>query len=284
MAKAVVEHSAPVKTPGMSGQSMRARIGSAVVLVPFVLAVIYVGGFVFSAMLILLAWIMAGEWVRVIAPDNSRFFMLATAASATASVILTAFGFVTPAIVVMLAGALTAGGLAWGGKEKARWLAMGIIYITCALIAAQWIRSAMPVADGWRIIYWLLFVIWATDTGALLIGGWLGGPKLAPDISPKKTWSGGVGGVMVAMIVAGIATPLLFHIPAGAGLLLGAGASVIGQVGDLLESGIKRRFGVKDFGTVIPGHGGAFDRLDSLLLLLPLAAIGCLVVLGADLW
>jgi phosphatidate cytidylyltransferase len=145
-------------------------------------------------------------------------------------------------------------------------------------------RESNPEPDGQYIIYWLLFVIWATDTGALAIGAWLGGPKLAPDISPKKTWSGAVGGVVVAMVVAGIATPVFFHIPMAAGLLLGAGASVIGQVGDLLESGIKRRFGMKDFGAVIPGHGGAFDRLDSLLLLLPFAAIGNVILMEADLW
>ena len=261
---------------------MRTRIASALVLIPFVLVAIYYGKWVFPAMLILVTWILAGEWVRLTAPSNRRFFLLAIAGAVTAAIILTAFGFLLPALVVLFAGAVTVGFMAWGGKLKARWLSMGIFYIGCAMVAAEWIREA--VASGQYIIYWLLFVIWATDTGALIVGKRLGGPKLAPDISPKKTWSGAVGGVVAAMLVAGIATPLLFHLPAAAGVLLGAGASVIGQLGDLLESGIKRRFGVKDFGAIIPGHGGAFDRLDSLLLLLPFAAIGCGLVEGANLW
>ena len=263
---------------------MRTRIASALVLIPFVLVAIYAGGWLFMGMLVLVAWILAGEWVRLTAPSNTRFFLLAIAGAVTASVILTFFGFLMPALVVLFAGAGTVGFMAWGGKLKARWLAMGVFYIGFAMMAAEWILSSLPRPNGSYILYWLLFVIWATDTGALMIGARLGGPKLAPDISPKKTWSGAVGGVVAAMLVAGFATPLLFDLPAATGVLLGAGASVIGQLGDLLESGIKRRFGVKDFGAIIPGHGGAFDRLDSLLLLLPFAAIGCGLVEGADLW
>jgi len=284
MAGPVAEPAVSPERPVRTGLSLKTRIASALVLIPFVLAAIYAGGWVFLALLVIVAWILSGEWARVMAPDNPRFFTLATAGAVTAALILTLFGFVVPAIVVLLAGAVTVGVMAWGGKQKARWLAMGVLYIGCALVASEWIREAMAPPDGRNIIYWLLFVIWATDTGALAAGAWLGGPKLAPDISPRKTWSGAVGGMIAAMIVAGIATPWLFHVPMQAGLFLGAGASVIGQVGDLLESGIKRRFGIKDFGTVIPGHGGAFDRLDSLLLLMPFAAGGSVILMGADLW
>lgn len=263
---------------------MKTRIASALVLIPFVLAAIYAGGWIFLGLLVIIAWILSGEWARVMAPDNPRFFTLAIAGAVTASLILTFFGFAVPALVVLLAGAVTMGFLAWGGKQNARWLSMGVLYIGCAMVAAEWLREALPAPEGTYIIYWLLFVIWATDTGALIIGAWLGGPKLAPDISPRKTWSGAIGGVVAAMIVAGIATPLLFPFPMAAGLFLGAGASVIGQLGDLLESGIKRRFAIKDFGSVIPGHGGAFDRLDSLLLMMPFAAIGSILFMEVSPW
>lgn len=123
---------------------------------------------------------------------------------------------------------------------------------------------------SWRgcplLILWLLSIVWATDIGAYFVGSYLGGPKLASRISPRKTWSGFVGGIICAMGVGyWINSYMAIHPPLflPATLLV---LSVAAQGGDLIESGVKRYFGVKDSGNIIPGHGGLLDRLDSLLL------------------
>jgi phosphatidate cytidylyltransferase len=115
-------------------------------------------------------------------------------------------------------------------------------------------------------------IIWATDIGAYLVGRTLGGPKLAPAISPNKTWSGAVGG-LVSGIAAGFVVASAMDLSYGAATLVAMGAviSVMSQIGDLIESWWKRYFGVKDSGSIIPGHGGILDRIDGVLLASPVA-------------
>jgi phosphatidate cytidylyltransferase len=148
----------------------------------------------------------------------------------------------------------------------------GTLWIALAAAALLWVR-ADPAAGRANVLF-LLLLIWASDTGAYLVGRLVGGPRLAPLISPGKTWSGTAGGILAALAVAGGAVWLL----PGAGNLTRAAAvalvfCVIGQLGDLAESWAKRRFGVKDSGTLIPGHGGLLDRLDALIALAPFAAL-----------
>ena len=148
----------------------------------------------------------------------------------------------------------------------------GTLWIALAAAALLWVR-ADPAAGRANVLF-LLLLIWASDTGAYLVGRLVGGPRLAPLISPGKTWSGTAGGIVAALAVAGGALWLL----PGAGNLTRAAAvalvfCVIGQLGDLAESWAKRRFGVKDSGTLIPGHGGLLDRLDALIAVAPFAAL-----------
>jgi phosphatidate cytidylyltransferase len=142
--------------------------------------------------------------------------------------------------------------------------------ISIFLSGALYIAIAVGFLLSWRhqpgLILWLLSIVWATDIGAYFVGSYFGGPKLAPRISPRKTWSGFVGGTVFGMVAgwalssyAGVAIPLSLF-----GTLLIV--SVAAQIGDLIESGVKRYFDVKDSGNIIPGHGGLLDRLDSLLL------------------
>jgi phosphatidate cytidylyltransferase len=153
----------------------------------------------------------------------------------------------------------------------------GGCYIAPAFIALLWMR-ALP-EFGFGNVLFVLFVVWASDIGAYLAGRLFGGPKLAPRISPGKTRSGAVGGLACAVTVGLIAAALvpdgrLVHAALLAGLI-----GVASQLGDLLESGLKRYFGVKDSGRMIPGHGGLLDRLDGLLIAAPVAAI-VLMLLG----
>lgn len=179
--------------------------------------------------------------------------------------VLAAVHFGLPWFDVLL---VLAGGLMlwewWGmARREPVPLAAGLVYI----LAACWVLHGLRGADaaGRDVIYFVFAVTWATDTGAYLAGRALGGPKLAPRISPAKTWSGACGGLL-----AGVAAGILVWWASGGQVdavtaAVAATASVACQLGDLLESGAKRHFNVKDSGNLIPGHGGILDRVDGLL-------------------
>lgn len=158
-----------------------------------------------------------------------------------------------------------------------RMAAAGVPYAGFGGILLMWLRHRPEV--GLVDSAFLLLVIWGTDIGAYLAGRLIGGPKLAPRISPGKTWSGAIGGLLAgAAVGVGVAltTPGSLYHAFGAGLLV----SLCAQFGDLMESAIKRKLGVKDSGRTIPGHGGLFDRLDGFLTAVPLAALLAACVQG----
>lgn len=169
-------------------------------------------------------------------------------------------------------GALGAVALAFGIAARRGSLGVGFAYIAIpafALLTLEW---------GWeRLVFWVMIVTWSTDIFAYFAGRSVGGPKLAPTISPNKTWAGLIGGVIGAAIVGWIGA--YFMRLGGMFLWLGGPMAVLAQAGDLFESWVKRRSGVKDSGSLLPGHGGLLDRLDGLL---PLAvAVLCLLMAGA---
>ena len=173
-----------------------------------------------------------------------------------------------------------------GAREKlsrGAWLGGGLLYIGVPCVALVWLRADAEMGRG--LILWLLAVVWATDTGAYLVGRAVGGPKLAPAISPSKTWSGAVGGILCALAVAVVTTTVTTIAKPLTFLLVSGMVAIAAEWGDLLESSVKRYFGVKDAGRIIPGHGGALDRVDGLLLAAPVA--GMMVLLertGYWLW
>lgn len=159
---------------------------------------------------------------------------------------------------------------------------LAILYALAAVVALLWLRH--QPALGRQTIIWIVLGIWATDTGAYVVGRAAGGAKLAPRISPSKTWSGLIGGMAWAA-VASAAVGYAFGL--GETILLaviGAGLAVVGQIGDLLESAAKRSAGVKDSGTLIPGHGGLLDRVDGLIAVLAVVALVRLTVGGGWPW
>ncbi len=171
-------------------------------------------------------------------------------------------GPVWAACICMLGALMGAEWVALCAGRGAAWLAAGLVYIGPAVVALVWLRG---VPDGWRLVLFLAAIVWGGDVGAYLIGRLVGGPRLAPRISPGKTWSGAAGGTLVA-VLAGLAVRPEHAQAAGAAALV---LSTVAQAGDLLESAFKRRFGVKDSGTLIPGHGGLLDRLDGVLTSAP---------------
>ncbi len=152
------------------------------------------------------------------------------------------------------------------GRWGLAWKLYGFIYCLLPAISLLWIRERAEyqgIGQGFDLLIWVFLVVWATDIGAYFAGRAIGGPKLAPSISPNKTIAGLVGGVASAAVLAG-AWVSFVDLP-GVLLWLAAPFAIAAQLGDLFESGLKRRAGVKDSGTWLPGHGGLLDRLDGLV-------------------
>ncbi|MEO9188625.1 MAG: phosphatidate cytidylyltransferase [Acetobacteraceae bacterium] len=175
-------------------------------------------------------------------------------------------------------------GLCRAGRWRRESLVLGIGAVAVWAVALGWLRSD-PLAGRANVIG-LALVIWGSDIGAYLAGRLIGGPLLAPRISPGKTWAGAAGGVATAALIAAGAATLLTPTPnLPAALVVGAALSVCGQIGDLAESVAKRRAGVKDSGRLIPGHGGLLDRLDAVMAAVPAATLLSLVLgRGVVLW
>jgi len=148
------------------------------------------------------------------------------------------------------------------------WQVAGFVYALVPALALLWIRERSPV--GVELLLWVFITTWSVDIGAYFAGRTIGGPKLAPAISPNKTWAGLIGGMIAAALFGGLWASLL-ELPRIL-LLLAAPFAVAAQLGDLFESWLKRRAGVKDSGTWLPGHGGALDRLDGLVVVATLTA------------
>jgi phosphatidate cytidylyltransferase len=241
------------------GSAFRLRLVSALVLAPPVLVAAWLGGWVFAALVVLAAGGMGLEWARLTGCGGMPRVVLALAAIAPAS----AMAFGEPGLALALAAAGVAA--VWlaarrAGSPAPEWSALGTAWIALPCSAAIWLDRVA----GRPAILWLLLTVWATDTGAYVAGRSLGGPRLAPRFSPNKTWSGFAGGALSAAIVGWAAAG---QADAAAALVVAAsiGMSVAAQAGDLAESMAKRRFGAKDSGQIIPGHGGLLDRLDGLL-------------------
>ena len=199
------------------------------------------------------------------------------AAALAGAVVFATFARPWPALALVATGGALAALLAPAGRRA--WSAAGVVYAG-ALVSLVLLRA--DVQYGFLAVVFLFAVVWVTDILAYFVGRAIGGPKLWPRVSPKKTWSGAVGGAVAAM-VAGSATAAiagLTHVPAVAVLALGL--SVVSQAGDFAESAIKRRFGAKDASHLIPGHGGLMDRLDGFLAAVLIAAIVGVMRGGAD--
>ncbi|MCE2927497.1 MAG: phosphatidate cytidylyltransferase [Rickettsiales bacterium] len=161
--------------------------------------------------------------------------------------------------------------------EDERWKLAGYFYVALPCASLIWLRNLNFPSDlngGAHVVLYLLFVVWATDIGAYFAGKRIGGPKLAPSLSPNKTWAGLAGGMLAAAIIGAISasfTPYPLSVLSCA--LLAVLLAVVAQIGDLFESWLKRRAGVKDSGTLIPGHGGLLDRIDGLVTATPCFAL-----------
>ena len=264
-------------------QNFLRRTASALVLAPLALVVAFVGGWIFAAACLLTGALVLWEWsgLFVGADEDCATYALGFGLpTLIGAAILAQAGIPAGAIGVSAAGAAVAWQgtlgfwLTYSNRHSCPWAAAGILYAAILVICPIMLRSDPEV--GLAALLFLFATVWSTDIFAYLIGRGFGGPLLWPAVSPKKTWSGAAGG-LVGGVVAGalVAYASAGTHPVAAGVLALI-LSVAAQGGDLLESSVKRRFGAKDTGALIPGHGGVMDRVDGFLVAALVA-----VVIGA---
>ncbi len=286
--------------PRARWRDLAPRVASALVMAPLGLASIWAGGWIWQAVLTALAMVAMLEWASLCGARPAT--ALARIAALTLPVgwavhlaVALAYGRGTllpmpPGLAADAAPFAVVALVAFWILPTSRAVALGVAYVGFGWASLLILREG---PGGLGLVLFVMLVVWGNDIGAYLAGRLLGGPRLAPALSPGKTWSGAVGGTLLG-VAAGMGVILALSGAAGRphpSLAQGAGQAlvltIVAQAGDLLESAMKRRFGKKDSGSFIPGHGGLLDRVDGLLgaatgaVLLRLAALG---VYGVDAW
>ncbi|WP_454917150.1 phosphatidate cytidylyltransferase [Xanthobacter sediminis] len=243
--------------PAQRGGDLTPRTASALVLVPLVLALTYFGGWPFA-----LLWVLAGlailyEWAAMVRLGNRTVWLALGAAVLVGALVLLMLGSRPHALSAVLLGAAVA---ALAVPRQSAWSLSGVLVAAAAALPIVALRGEGPL--GLLAVLFIYAVVWATDIFAYFVGRTFGGPKLWPRVSPNKTWSGAIGGAVAGML-AGVGVAAFGGVadlwPVGLIALL---LSAVSQAGDLAESAVKRRCGVKDASRLIPGHGGILDRLD----------------------
>src|SRR4051794_34435712 len=234
------------------------RVVAALVLAPAAIAIAYAGGWLWAALVTLAAIGLYVEWLMIVgAVRETRVVGSGVVALAVAGLCLAAGRIETSLLILVLGFAVVA-----LLSSRPCWAAAGLFYAAAAEIASVLVRQ--DHTEGYVALILVLLVVWVTDIGGYFAGRGIGGPKLWPRVSPKKTWAGALGGFAASLLVAagfaacgiGKMAPLL---------LVAAVLSVVSACGDLFESAVKRRFDVKDSSHLIPGHGGLLDRLDGFV-------------------
>ena len=263
--------------------NLRLRILSAAVLAPLAVLAVWMGGLPF----LLLVWgaigLLALEWATMSAPETPIRAAAVMAIMLLGAAVAVKAGYFKSAWLAVAVGAVVVWGVAmiWRRDDGPMHEAFGVLYLGVPMVALLWLRSGGQ-GRAWTLV--LLAATWSADIGAYAGGSLIGGPKLWPRITPKKTWSGFVVGILAAMAAA---EAVAFLLPGrggpptawawAAGLVVGLAT----MAGDLCESMLKRGFGVKDSGSIIPGHGGLLDRVDGLMFAtLAMAAVRLSVRFG----
>jgi phosphatidate cytidylyltransferase len=267
---------APVAAGERGSRNLLTRVAAALVLAPAAIAIAYVGGWFWTALVTLAAIGLFVEWLMIVGSASQRRVVASGGVALAISGLCLAAGRIDAAL---LASALGLAAVALLSPARPLWTVAGFVYATAAEFASVLVRHDQT--QGLAALILILLVVWVTDIGGYFAGRGIGGPKLWPRISPRKTWAGAIGGFAASLVVAGGFAAL------GVGktvpiLLVGAVLSISSQLGDLLESAVKRRFGVKDSSHIIPGHGGLMDRLDGFVAAVVMAAIFGVLRSGVD--
>ena len=267
---------APAAASAPDSRNLLMRIAAAAVLIPLAVAIAYAGGWLWATLVTLAAIGLFVEWLAIVGLAGAiRVTVPGVAALAVAGICF-AIGRLDAALIVLAVGFVAVVSIV---PERRSWAAAGFLYAAAAEIASVLVR--LDPVKGFAALMFVLLIVWVTDSGGYFAGRGIGGPKLWPRVSPKKTWAGAGGGFAASLAVAaGFAAFDLGRV--GPLLMLSGALSVASQLGDLLESAVKRRFGVKDSSHIIPGHGGLMDRLDGFVAAVVVAALFGLLRGGAD--
>jgi phosphatidate cytidylyltransferase len=267
---------APAAAVEQGPHNLLRRVIAALVLAPLALAIAYAGGWLWTVLVTLASIGLYVEWLTIVAASREARVVAAGIVTLAISGLGLAMGRIDAAFLALIIGLA---GVAFLSSERRLWTATGFLYAAAAEIASVLVR--LDQTKGFAALILILLVVWVTDIGGYFAGRGIGGPKLWPRVSPKKTWAGAIGGFVASLVVAGGLAALGLG-KTGPILLLGAAFSIASQLGDLFESAVKRRFGVKDSSHIIPGHGGLLDRLDGFVAVIVLAAIFGLLRGGMD--
>jgi phosphatidate cytidylyltransferase len=267
---------APAAVTEQGGRNLLLRVMAALVLAPLAIAVAYAGGWLWSGLNTLAAIGLYVEWLMIVgAARRMRAVAPGVVALAIAGFCLGS-GSIEASLLVLAVGFA---GVALASPERRGWTVTGFCYAAAAETASVLLR--LDQVWGFVALIMVLLVVWGTDIGGYFAGRGVGGPKLWPRVSPKKTWAGAIGGFAASLVVSAAFAGFGVGKP-GPLLVVGAVLSIAAQFGDLFESAVKRRFGVKDSSHLIPGHGGLLDRLDGFVAAVVLAAIFGLLRGGVD--
>jgi phosphatidate cytidylyltransferase len=261
---------------GQGSRNLLTRVVAALVLAPIAIAVAYAGSWWWIVPVTLLTIGLFVEWLTVVGSAREKRVIAAGVVALTVAGLCLGFARVELALVALGLGAATTALLS---SRQRGWTSGGFLYAGAAQMASVVVR--LDSATGFVALVFVMLIVWVTDIGGYFAGRGIGGAKLWPRVSPNKTWAGAIGGFGASLVIAlgfaaldlGQAWPLL---------MLAAVLSVVAQLGDLFESAVKRRFGVKDSSHIIPGHGGLMDRLDGFVAAIVLASIFGLLRGGVD--
>jgi phosphatidate cytidylyltransferase len=272
----VTEGEAAPAAAEADSRNLLTRIVAASVLIPLAVAIAYAGGWLWTALVTLAAIGLYVEWLMVVGAAADRRIVVSGVIALVVAGFCLATGRVDAALVVLAIGLVAVGLMT---AERRNWTAAGFLYAAVAEIASVLLR--LDAGKGFVALVFVLVIVWVTDSGGYFAGRGIGGPKLWPRISPKKTWAGAIGGLVASLAVGGVFAALDLG-KAGPLLMISGALSVVSQLGDLFESAVKRRFGVKDSSQIIPGHGGLLDRLDGFVAAVAVAALFGFLRGGAD--
>lgn len=259
------------QAPGAKWGDLGVRTLSAAVLIPAVLADVWVGGIWFHLFVALIGILMALEWVTIVHRGSPLQFALHAAGAMCGALLPLDVGLQGGIIAIAVLAILSA---AFAVVEQGRgpaWRYLGVAYVSLPPIALVLLRE--DPAHGIAAIVLVMLMVWAADTLAYFAGRIIGGPKLAPVISPKKTWAGLIGAMAGSALAAFAVAKALGLTSAIVLVVIAALLAIVEQGGDLFKSAMKRHYGVKDSGNLIPGHGGVIDRVDGLVAVAIAAAI-----------
>jgi phosphatidate cytidylyltransferase len=272
----VSEQKAVPAVAGQDSRNLMLRIAAALVLAPLALAAAYAGGWWWATLVTLGAIGLFVEWLSVVGAAHQIRLIIAGVTALVISGLCLALARIDASLVLLSVGLAT---VALLSSATRLWVAAGFLYAAAAQLASITVR--LDHEEGLPALILVLLVVWGTDIGGYFAGRGFGGPKLWPRVSPKKTWAGAIGGLVASLLVAlGFAALGFGKALSLSGLA--AGLSIAAQLGDLFESAVKRRFGVKDSSHIIPGHGGVMDRLDGFVAAIVAAAVLGFLRHGAD--